>query len=207
VSRREPFWFAGEPYRYLFHSYNTTWRNERTIEVPLAARVLDRHRGERALEVGNVLRNYLGERHLALGWETIDRYEVAPGVRNLDVIEHRPTDPYGVIVSVSTLEHVGWDEAPRDATKAPRAIGLMHQWLAPDGELLVTIPLGYNPLLDRRLIEGTPLFDRMSFMRRVDAKNRWVEVRAEEVRGARYGTPYPFANVVAVGLSGRRGTA
>jgi hypothetical protein len=36
----EPFFFAAERHRYFFHHYNTTWLNERTIEIPLAAGVL-----------------------------------------------------------------------------------------------------------------------------------------------------------------------
>ena len=199
--RRELFVFAGESHRYLFHHHNTTWRNERAIEVPLAARALERHRGERTLEVGNVLSNYLGKRHLSGGRDIIDKYEPAPGVRNIDVLEHDPFEPYGLIVCVSTVEHVGWDEAPRDAAKATRAIELMHSWLAPGGELFVTVPLGYHPSLDRRLIDGAPLFDRLGFMRRIDPENRWVEAPAAEVRGARYGSPYPCANAIAVGLS------
>jgi hypothetical protein len=199
--RRELFVFAGESHRYLFHHHNTTWRNERTIEVPLAARALERHSGERTLEVGNVLNNYLDQRHLSAGREIIDKYELAPGVRNVDVLEHDPAEPYGLIICVSTVEHMGWDETPRDATKAIRAIEVMRSWLARGGQLFVTVPLGLHPTLDRRLIDGTPLFDRLGFMRRVDRENRWVEARAAEVRGARYGSPYPFANAIAVGLS------
>jgi hypothetical protein len=201
LRRREPFFFAGECHRYFFHHYNTTWLNERTIEIPLASRVLQRHRGERTLEVGNVLSNYLDKRRYSPRHEIIDKYEPAPGVRNIDVMEHQPAAQYGLIVSISTVEHVGWDEAPRDTTKAVRAIELMRRWLAPGGELFVTFPLGHHPTLDRSLVDGTQLFDRLGFMRRVDAENRWVEAQAAEVRGARYGSPYPFANAIAVGLS------
>jgi hypothetical protein len=201
VCRREQFVFADETYSYLFHHYNTTWRTERVVEVPLAVRALERHPGERTLEVGNVLKNYLGKHGLSADREIIDKYELAPGVRNLDVLDHQPDEAYGLIICVSTVEHVGWDDTPRDATKATRAIELMRSWLAPNGELFVTIPLGYHPLLDRRLMDGTPLFDRLGFMRRVDAENRWVEARAVEVQGTQYGRPYPYANAIAVGLS------
>jgi hypothetical protein len=148
-----------------------------------------------------VLSNYLGKRRYSPRHEIIDKYEAAPGVRNIDVMEHQPAARYGLIVSISTVEHVGWDDAPRDTTKAVRAIELMRSWLAPGGELFVTVPLGYHPTLDRSLVDGTQLFDRLGFMRRVDAENRWVEAQAAEVRGARFGSPYPFANAIAVGLS------
>jgi hypothetical protein len=148
-----------------------------------------------------VLSNYLGKRHYSPRHEIIDKYEPARGVRNIDVIEYQPAAPYGLIVSISTLEHVGWDDGPRDTTKAVRAIELMRSWLAPGGELFVTVPLGYHQALDQSLVDGTQLFDRLGFMRRVDAENRWVEANAAEVRGVRYGSPYPFANAIAVGLS------
>ena len=200
--RREPFTFWGERYRYLYHHHNATWRNERAIEVPLATRVLDRHRGQRTLEVGNVLSHYLGAPSPSSAREVIDKYEIAPGVQNIDAMEYEPAEPYGVIVCISTVEHMGWDETPRDANKALMALQRLRGWLAPGGELFVTIPLGYHPDLDRHLLDGAPLFDRLGFMRRVDAHNRWVEARAEDVDGTRYGSPYPSANAVAVGLSG-----
>ncbi len=200
--RREPFLFDGESYGYLLHHYNATWRNERTVELPLATRAIERHRGARLLEVGNVLHNYLGDSQLCPEREIIDKYELAPGVRNIDVIDHRPEQPYELIVSISTLEHVGWDEEPQDPAKASRAIEKLHSWLAPKGELFVTMPLGHHPELDRRLLDGPPMFERLRFLRRLSAGNRWVEAQAEEVRGADYGSPFPFANAIAVGQSG-----
>jgi hypothetical protein len=198
---RTPFVFDGERYDYLFHHYNTTWRNERTVEVPLAARVLAGHRGARMLEIGNVLHNYLGEDELPAGRMIVDKYEVAPGVRNMDVVDHRPESTYDMIVAISTMEHVGWDEEPQDPAKAAAAIERIHTWLAPKGQLLVTVPLGHHPELDRRLLDGPPLFGQLHFMRRVSAENRWTQADAVEVRGARYGSPFPFANAIAIGRS------
>lgn len=201
MRRREPFYFDGERYEYLFHHYNTTWRNERTVEIPLAARVIERRRTDRMLEVGNVLHNYLGESRLPPARAIVDRYEVAPGVDNVDVVEHDPVEPYGVIVSISTLEHVGRDEQPRDPAKAIAAIERMHSWLAPGGELLVTVPLGYHPELDQRLLDGPPVFQQLGFLRRISEDNRWIEAGAEDVRGTAFGSPFPAANALAVGRS------
>ena len=58
------------------------------------------------------------------------------------------------IVSISTIEHVGWDETPRDPKKIPLALeNLTTRCLAPDGEIVVTLPLGYNTYLDKLLKE------------------------------------------------------
>ena len=197
--RREPFEFDGRTYNYLIHHHNTTWRNERTVEVPIAVRVLDERSPARVLEVGNVLRNYLPENHPAAGRVVVDMYEVGAGVQNIDVLDHEPDAPYDVIVALSTLEHVGLDEDVVEPDKAARAIELMQTWLAPGGVMLVTVPLGYHSELDRRLLEGPVLFDDLKFMRRVSADGRWEQADADQVRGARFGSPYPFANVIAVG--------
>jgi hypothetical protein len=201
-ARRGGFDFAGERYRYHSAAYNTTWRNERTVEVPIALRFLRRHGGGRTLEVGNVLGHY-GE----AGHDVLDKYERAPGVANADVMDFEPSAGYRAIVAISTLEHVGFDEEPRDAGKAPRALERLTSWLLPGGALLVTLPLGYNAALDELLWSGDVCFDELRFMRRVSADNRWRESTAAEVRGSRYGAPYPWANAIAVGLRSAPGGA
>jgi hypothetical protein len=194
-SRRGSFELAGERYRYHSAAYNTTWRNERTVEVPVALRFMQRHAAGRGLEVGNVLGHY-GAR----GHDVLDKYERAPGVTNADVMDFEPSARYRAIVAISTLEHVGFDEEPRDPDKAPRALERLASWLEPGGALLVTLPLGYNPALDERLWAGALRFDDLRCMRRVGADNRWRETGAAEVRGSRYGAPHPWANAVAFGF-------
>ncbi len=201
ATRRRPFELEGTSYPYLFHHYNTTWRNERTVEVPIAAAALSRHARGNVLEVGNVLANYLPASALPESRTVIDKYEQAPGVINEDVVAHRPPAPYELIVSLSTIEHVGQDEEPCEPAKALRAIELMRSWLAPGGELLVTVPLGHNPALDEAVLGPEPPFATLRFMCRLDARNNWAEAGAEQVRGARYGSPFPFANAIAVGRS------
>ncbi len=203
ATRRERFAFDGQSYPYLFHHYNATWTNERAVEVPLALRALQRHPAGRVLEVGNVLNNYTRNPRAGALHEVIDKYEQAPGVTNVDVVDHAPEAPYDLVLSVSTIEHVGWDEEPREPHKAAAAIERLHGWLAPGGELLVTMPLGHNPPLDSRLLDGPPMFDRLGFLRRQTPSNRWGQADGEEVRGAEYGSPFPFANVIAVGRSSR----
>jgi SAM-dependent methyltransferase len=200
---RQPFQFDGQDYDYLVHHYNTTWRNERAVEIPLATRVLQRRPGARMLEVGNVLRNYLAPSELPPGRVVVDRYEPGEGVLNADVVDYDPSERFDLVVSISTLEHVGRDEEPKDPTKVLAAIERMHGWLAPGGELFVTVPLGYHPELDERMLRAPPLFDRLDFLRRVSADNRWVQADAEEVRGTRFASPFPAANALAVARSAR----
>jgi hypothetical protein len=53
------FSLGGQEYPYCLAAYNYAWTNERTVEVPIAARVSEEHKGKRVLEVGNVLPYYL----------------------------------------------------------------------------------------------------------------------------------------------------
>ena len=142
--------------------------------------------------------------------EVVDKHERAPGVVNVDIIDFEPDGRYDAVITVSTLEHVGFDEADAgrgfdgevgDADKSVRALERMASWLRPGGSLLVTVPLGYNPALDERLRSGALRFDELRFMRRTSADNRWREAAAEEVRGCattrRISAPMPSPSVFA----------
>jgi hypothetical protein len=51
-------------------------------------------------------------------------------------------------VSISTVEHIGWDERPRQPDKVLGAVDHVCVLLAPRGRFLVTAPLAYNSVLD-----------------------------------------------------------
>ncbi len=193
--RRGTFTFDGRRHRYGVHAYNTTWRNERTVEIPLVAAVMDRHVRGAILEVGNVMHHYGRTGH-----DVVDRYEPGPGVANVDIVDFRPERRYDLIVSASTLEHVGFDEDVEDPGKPVRAVRHLATLLAPGGLLFVTFPLGYNRDVDLATRENAFGFDALGYLQRVSGPtNRWHEVSADAVRRARYGLPYPAANAVAVG--------
>jgi hypothetical protein len=176
------FELGGDRYEYLHHRHNFTWLNERAIEVPIGARaVAAAPAGARVLEVGNVLGHY----GTARPRDVLDKYERGPGVVNSDVLDFRPADRYDLIVSLSTLEHVGWDEEPRDPERAVAAIAHLRELLAPGGTLLATVPVGYHPELDRAIREGRTGFDAVSALRR-DPGGGWREVAPAEV----WDTPY-----------------
>ena len=106
------FTFAEESYPYFRHWRVTTFLNERTIEVPIVTRELARRPGASILEIGNVLNQYVHIPHTV-----VDKYERASGVLNVDVVDFDPGVQYDLIVSISTLEHVGWDETPKEPDK------------------------------------------------------------------------------------------
>jgi len=146
---RGGFELGGEHYPFTRRLYGLTWTTERAVEVPVAQRQVARFRERRILEVGNVLSH-----HGPVAHDVVDKYEGAPGVLNLDVLD-LPSEPaYDLIVSVSTLEHVGRDETPRDPSRAIRALEHLRRCLAPGGELFATVPAGYNADLDAALAAG-----------------------------------------------------
>lgn len=193
-SRGRTFSFAGREHAYCDHLHNRTWRNERCVEIPIVKAEVDARPGARVLEIGNVLGYYQRYPH-----DTIDKYEPHPGGWNEDIVDFRTDRPYDLVVSVSTLEHVGFDEEVRDSDKVLRAVEAVRRLLAPGGVAVVTLPLGYNPSLDEHLAAGRLRFDRVGYLRRVNAANRWVEASADDVRGAAYDLSLPSANALVVG--------
>jgi hypothetical protein len=189
------FAFQGRTYRYFYHPYGTTWKNERAVEVPIILEKVKSYQGGRILEVGNVLSNYVHFQH-----DTVDKYEKADGVINQDVVDFQPYEKYDLIVSISTIEHVGWDETPRDPKKIPLALENLTGCLVSGGEIVVTVPMGYNAYLDKLLKEDNVRFTEQYYLKRISDDNKWIEVGGGEVREAKYGTPFPHANVLAIGI-------
>lgn len=188
------FNFEGEEYRYVITARTRT--NERTVELSLAERVLSRHRDEPVLEVGNVTSRFglAGKQHVV-----VDKYERAPGVRNVDVVDLVADQKYRVVVSLSTLEHVGFDEDMLEVDKPLRAAEVLRAAVAPGGELLVTFPFAYNQSFDEHVRRGR-LADpsELRFLKRVSPDNRWEQVDLEALSRVRYGTPFPYANGLGV---------
>jgi SAM-dependent methyltransferase len=179
---RRTFVWEGRQVPYFHHRYNHTWLNERAVEAALAREVLASYAGARVLEVGNVMGHYLpGTTHTV-----VDKYEQAPGVLNADVVELDEEERYDLVLSVSTLEHVGWDEDVVDPEKPGRAVEALKRSLAPGGLLWLTLPIGYNPHLDRRLRDGVDGFTRLRALRREAARNVWREVPLDQVWDAGY---------------------
>jgi hypothetical protein len=189
------FVLAGRRYRYLWHPHMATWRTERAVEVPVAWERVRNTDPASTLEIGNVLSHYFPTSHTV-----VDKYERAPGVINEDVVSFSPQRSYDLIVSVSTLEHVGWDETPRDPEKVLRAIDRLRGLLTDTGELMFTVPKDWHPELDRNIFTGRIPFAEHLCMKRISADARWAEVDCGELADVRYDTPFPYANGVTFGV-------
>ena len=175
------FEFDGNALPEFHHRYHYTWMNERAAELALARAVVDGVPDADLLEVGNVLAHYVREGHTV-----VDRYEHAPGVINADVVDLDLEQRFPLIVSISTLEHVGFDEDVTDPDKPARAVEHLRTMLAPGGRLWATIPVGYNAEMDRRVRDGLLGFDRVRALRRDSHRRGWREVELGEVWDAGY---------------------
>jgi hypothetical protein len=169
------FLFQNRSHAYFYNFYNITWKNERTIEVPIVWSYVEQCRGKRVLEVGNVLSWYFPIHH-----EVLDKYEIADGVINEDIVDFKPPEKYDLIVSISTLEHVGWDETPRQPQKVFQAVEHLKTLLAPNGKLIITVPLGYNTALDGFIKSEQLRFTTQVFMKRGSHNPEWAEINSQE---------------------------
>jgi len=194
-SRASNFTFQGKSYRYFRHRYNATWRNERAVEIPIARSFLAGVSADKVLEIGNVLSHYGPVAH-----QVVDKYEQAQGVTNADVCDFKSEKSYELILSISTLEHVGWDEVPKDQSRVLRAFENLRSLLTPEGKLVVTIPLGYNPSLDRMIREGRIPFAEKVYLKRNSRRNIWNEVNADDVRCPCYDRQAYAAHELLVGI-------
>lgn len=190
--RAKTFVFDGRSYPYLYHFCNKTWKNERGVEIPIFRELLLEYEGKRVLEVGHVLSHYFPIHH-----DVVDKYEVAPGVINQDIVEFIPPQRYDLILSISTLEHVGWDETPREPDKLLHAIEqLRNRCLAPGGKMVASLPVGYNEFFDGLLRNGKSPFTTQHFLKRISKRNYWMESDWEQCRDVAYGRFVAHAIVI-----------
>ena len=192
----ETFEFQGKTYRYFFHPYCTTWRNERTVAVPILWNFVKRYeaKGKNILEVGNMLSYYF-----KVGHDILDKYEIMEGVINQDVVDYKSSKKYDLIISVLTLPEVGWYELPRDPTKTIRALENLKTLLSPGGEIAVVMGLGINPEFDTSLGNKTIEFEKQGYLKHLKGY-RWQESDGEDVIHIKYDKSVPTANVVMVGI-------
>jgi len=188
------FTFRGKNYPYVYHIYNNTWMNERSVEISLAFDLMKKYENKKILEIGNVTSNYFNIPH-----DVVDKYEKGHGVINEDVVNFQSSKKYDLVISISTLEHVGWDEKPRDDEKIPKALGNLRNLLKSDGVMMVTLPFGYNQVLNEHLNQGTIQFNEQYYLLRTE-KNSWREASWDEVKETTFGNPYSGANGLIIGI-------
>ena len=190
------FRFNGKKYNYFYHKYSITWNNERTIEVPIIWKIVKKYKNKNILEVGNVLSHFFDFQH-----DIVDKYEIADGVINQDVVDFKPLKKYDLIVAISTLEHVGWDETPREPLKIFRAIENLKSLMTENGKIIITLPKGHSPVLDKLLSENKLKFSEQYFLKRISRNNKWKQTNWKKISKSVYGYPIRYsANGIIIGI-------
>lgn len=202
ISRRHwRFTFNGLEYHYFYHPYNCTWRNERSVELPIVREETEKLDAERTLELGNVLSHYYEVHH-----DVVDKHEKGDGIITSDICDFHTAKTYDLIVSISTIEHIGVDEdypvglqTEVQPDKCFRVIQLLKGLLSEKGKLVVTVPLGYNLALDLSLKKDTrSIWTRKAYLKRISKSNKWAEVEETEIHDAKYDSPFNYGNVLAI---------
>jgi hypothetical protein len=190
---KKQFNFDGKSLQYFYAKYNLTWVTERALEVPIGRHFIQLAGEENTLEVGNVLGHYFPPHHIVL-----DKFERGEGIVNEDIIGYNPGRTFDLILSISTFEHIGYeDDGDPDAEKIRAAIAACQRLLSPNGRLIITVPFGYNPYLDRYVTEDRIKPHRAWFYEKTN-KLDWMESSKEAALQRNYAKPYPFANAIMV---------
>ncbi len=195
--RKKPmefFYFQGKKLEYLLHPYNISWANERSIEIPIVLNYIKNSKAKKIIEAGSVLKNYTKAE-----WLIVDKFEKGEGILNEDLVDFKLKEKYDFVVSISTLEHVGFDDE-NNPEKIIRVIENMKSWLNKNGKIIATMPLGYNKFMDNLIFNGNLGFSKIYFMKRINKNNKWIETSIDKIKGVKYGYPYNNANAIAIGV-------
>ena len=192
------FTCGGVAYKYARFATNAAYSSERVIELPIIMKYINDYapHGVRLLEVGNVLNHYSFFPH-----QIVDKYEQGPGVLNWDIADYASLfADFNLVISISTLEHVGYDEEDKDPEKVLIALEKMKGATKKGGKVVFTVPLGYNKQLDRYLMDGTIQSSEMYLMRRVSCENDWVEESLDLLKTTsfEYGKPYKYGSWILI---------
>jgi hypothetical protein len=194
--RQRYFMFRGQRLQYLQLRKGDTWTGERGVEIPIIWAFLGEYPHERLLEIGNATHHYRD-----LHADVYEKYEIAEGVKNIDVVDIAPDSKYDMAISVSTLEHVGWDEEEKDPRKILAAIeNIKDNCLKEGGVFVFTVPIGQNPYLDKLLRDNEIEMNQEFYLKRISLSNRWVQTTKADALTKEYSFPYECANAILVGV-------
>lgn len=185
------FEFNGKEYEY--HAGAIV---ERYVELPIIYEYIKQNPGKRILEIGNVLFNYFGINHTVL-----DKYDPSGHVIKLDIDAYTTEEKFDLIVSISTLEHVGYEPPEElDEKKVIRVIDhIKNSLLNENGLFVFTVPLGYNKKLDEQFMDGSIKLDEVYFMKRIE-DYKWVQDFDTNTIGDFYDNPFGCGNKIIIGV-------
>ena len=174
----------------------TSWKNERAVNIPIIWELINRgqEQGKKILEVGNMLSYVYPVSH-----DVLDKYEMIDGIINEDVIHYHPSIKYDLIISILSLQCVGWERYPKEPTKVLDAIDNLKALLAPGGMLVVSFGIGYNQEIDRMLDVGEINFGKQYYLKRL-SNCKWKETTWDEIKDLQYDNSIPSSLGIVIGV-------
>ncbi len=192
--RSKHFKFQNRKLSYLNNPYNDTSFSERSVEIPIALNIVSQYKPHQILELGHVLSYYRKFTHTI-----VDKFEKDREIIQQDIIDYRPKTKFDLIISVSTIEHIGFDDDKMDPTKIAKTFTHCQKLLKPNGKIFFTAPIGYNPALDRLIFDSNSIFNKLNFLIRSSWNNQWQIATASQVRNLKYASYYNNAQAIVIG--------
>ena len=127
----------------------------------------------------------------------MDKYEIGAGIINQDIIDYDPKSRFDATISISTIEHVRFDEPDRKEGKALAALLKIEDLLSEGGEALISVPVRYNPEIDYILANRVINFSKVIYMKKRIRMNLWTETDFNDCSKIPYNYRCPCANCVA----------
>jgi hypothetical protein len=191
-------WRIVHPDDYFHHPYSETWLSEREIEIEIARRWLD-FNSQDLIEVGAVMPYYAEIKH-----EVIDPYD--PKATIADFMENHDLTMMKVL-SISTIEHIGTTDyvelERQNVVDEKAAIQALTKLLDECDECLVSIPIGYNPHLDKWLEANLGKLNCFGYEKVIwfptedGVKSLWNYYDSvSTIKGRAYNKPFPLGNFV-----------
>jgi len=160
---------------------------------------IQEYQNKKILEIGNVLSHYFDINH-----DVLDKYERDHNVINEDIVNFNPVTKYDLIVSISTFEHIGWDETPCEPKKVYHCIEKVKSLLSKNGRAIITVPFGYNLDMDKLFQDKIIKFTKQHYLKRISRDNDWKESDWKSIKDTKYNYPFPAANGLIIGIIERK---
>ena len=167
--------------------HNLPLDTERTIEMPLIWDEVIKYSPSEVLEIGNVLGQHIKRSH-----DVIDLQEQGTGIITGDIRTYQSEKKYKLIVSITTLEHVGDGRDGHDVDELGiiNAINNMLGLLTDSGRIIFTVPVGQNPYMDNLFKEQKIVCDSIYAYKRIDALNNWLRLPYDDIKNSELYVPY-----------------
>jgi len=126
-------------------------------------------------------------------------------VKNIDIVDFKSKIKYDLIISISTMEHIGFEENYTNEINESKIINSfknLKSLIKDNGTCIITIPINQNPILDKLIFQEQIQFEYKYYLKRISKSNEWIEIDLNDsnIYNIRYGKPYFGANCLFIGI-------